>query len=102
MKVEIVYSAEQKIIGKEELSRREKAVQEGLSKLSTKHCEILFFRFTCDLEYEQICEIMSLKYDSARKQVFRALKSLKECLSEKDVFLLFLGGFSRKSISPKN
>lgn len=102
LEAEIVYSAEQEIIGKEELSQREKAVQEGLSELCAKQREILFYRFTCDLEYEQICEIMSLKYDSARKQVFRALKSLKKCLAEKDVFLLFLGIFSIKSIFPKN
>jgi RNA polymerase sigma factor (sigma-70 family) len=102
LEAEIVYSAEQEIIGKEELSQREKAVQEGLLELSAKQREILFLRFTCELEYEQICEIMALKYDSARKQVFRALKSLKECLSEKDIFLLFLGIFSIKSILPKN
>jgi RNA polymerase sigma factor (sigma-70 family) len=91
---EIVYSIEHEIIGKEELTKKEKAVQAGLSKLSNKQREILFYRFTCDLEYDQICEIMSLKYDSARKQVFRALKSLKEAMSDKDIFLLFFGFYS--------
>ncbi len=75
---EIVYSIENDIIDKEELSQKEKAIQEGLKKLTARQREILFYRFSCDLEYDQICEIMSLKYDSARKQVFRALKSLKE------------------------
>ncbi len=94
---EIIYSAENDIIDKEELSQKEKAIQEALKKLTAKQREILFYRFSCDLEYEQICEIMSLKYDSARKQVFRALKSLKEVLSDRDIFILFLSLFPRKN-----
>ncbi|QGY44589.1 sigma-70 family RNA polymerase sigma factor [Maribellus comscasis] len=97
LNAEIVYSIENEIIDKEELSQKEKAIQEGLKKLTARQREILFYRFSCDLEYEQICEIMSLKYDSARKQVFRALKSLKEVLSDKDIFILFLNLSHRTS-----
>lgn len=86
----IVYSAEQELIDKEDLTRRERMVQSGLSKLSARQREILFYRFTCEFEYEQICEIMELKYDSARKQVFRALKALKETLDDSDIFVFFL------------
>lgn len=96
MESEIVYSAEQEIIGKEELTHREELIQKTLKELTPKQREILFYRFTCDFGYEQICEIMSLKYDSARKLVFRALKSLKECLSDTDIFLLFICLFSKK------
>ena len=86
MEAEIVYSAERELIDKEEITHREKLVQQVLKEISPKQREILFYRFACDFEYEQICEIMSLKYDSARKLVFRALKSLKKCLSDTDVF----------------
>lgn len=96
IEAEIVYSVEHDFIGKEELTHREKIVRKALKELSPKQREILFYRFTCDFEYEQICEIMSLKYDSARKQVFRALKSLKKCLSEPEILLLFLGFFPKK------
>lgn len=68
---------EQEESGKEELSPREKLVREGLKTLTPKQREILFYRFSCNFDYEQICEITSLKYDSARKQNFRALKALK-------------------------
>jgi hypothetical protein len=33
---------------------------------------------------------MSMKYDSARKMVFRALQTLREHLSESNISLLFL------------
>jgi RNA polymerase sigma factor (sigma-70 family) len=86
----IVFSAEKELIEKEELTYREEMIKNALSELSNKQREILFYRFTCNFEYRQICEIMSLKYDSARKLVCRALKSLKECLKEEEIFLLFL------------
>ena len=98
LEAEIIYSVEKELIEKEELTHREVIVQKALKELSSKQREILFYRFTCDFGYEQICEIMSLKYDSARKLVFRALKSLKKSLSDTDIFLLFLGLFPKKNI----
>jgi len=91
---EIVYSAEHDIIGKEELTQREETIKKALAELSPKQREILFYKFTCNFDYNQICEIMNLKYDSARKQVSRALKAMKEVLSGSDLFIFFLGIFS--------
>lgn len=85
LQAEIVYSVEEILISNERLSLRENMIQKGLSELSPKQREILFYRYTCDFEYSQICEIMSIKYDSARKQVFRALQSLKDKLPEKNL-----------------
>lgn len=88
----ITYSYEEELINQEDLTRREHLVQKGLQELSPKQREILFYRFSCDFEYDQICEIMKMKYDSARKMVFRALKSLKENLqvNEFHFFVLHL------------
>lgn len=72
---------DEEFFDREELSPREKLVQEGLKTLTSKQREILFYRFSCNFNYEQICEITSLKYDSARKQNFRALQALKNWLS---------------------
>jgi RNA polymerase sigma factor (sigma-70 family) len=88
---EIVYSAEHDLIGREELSHREQAVKKALAELSPKQREILYYKFTCNFDYDQICEIMKLQYDSARKQVSRALKAMKEILSGSDLFIFFLG-----------
>jgi RNA polymerase sigma factor (sigma-70 family) len=68
---------------KKELSPKEKLVREGLRTLTPKQREILYYRYTCNFTYEQICQLTSLKYDSLRKQNFRALKSLKNWLSTK-------------------
>ncbi|RIH65028.1 sigma-70 family RNA polymerase sigma factor [Mariniphaga sediminis] len=91
---EIVYSFEHELINKEELNQREQAVKKALAALSPKQREILYYKYTCSFDYEQICEIMKLRYDSARKQVSRALKALKEVLDDSKLFLFFLGIFS--------
>jgi len=85
----IVYSIEDEWIQREELTKKEEIVRKGLAELSPKQREIIYYRFTCDFEYEQICEIMSMKYDSARKMVFRALKTLREHLTETN-FIFFM------------
>jgi len=79
----IIYSIEEEIVDRENLSERERVIKDALQVLSQKQREILYYRYTCEFEYDQICELMSLKYDSARKQVFRALKALKERLAAK-------------------
>ncbi|MFV0483755.1 MAG: RNA polymerase sigma factor [Bacteroidales bacterium] len=77
---EITYSTEQELIVKEELSEQERQLQEGLKKLSPKQREILYYKYTCDFSYEQICELMSLKYASARKLMTRAISALRDVL----------------------
>lgn len=90
LKAKIVYSVEHELINREELNHREQTVKQALSQLSPKQREILYYKFTCNFDYKQICELMDIQYDSARKQVFRALKALKEILNDSDIFLFFL------------
>jgi RNA polymerase sigma factor (sigma-70 family) len=86
----IVYCAEHDTINKEVLTERERKVNEALAKLTPKQREILFYRYTCEFDYDQICEIMKLQYDSARKQVSRALNAMKETLKGSELFVFFL------------
>ena len=88
LQANIIYSVEEELISREDISEREHKVRQALKEISPKQREILFYRFNCEFEYDQICEIMSLKYDSARKQVFRALKALKDKLPDNEGFLL--------------
>ncbi len=93
---EIVYSAEHELINREELTHKEKIIMDALSELSPKQREILFYRYSCDFDYDQICEIMKLQYNSARKQMSRALKSLKKILENEDILVFFYLGFRKK------
>ncbi len=84
----MTYSIEEEWIEKERLSENEQYLRNALSKLSNKQKEILYYRFNCELEYAEICEIMGIKYGSARKMVFRAIKSHREILVEVNLSLL--------------
>ena len=97
----IVYSVEEEWIQKEHLTKKEEIIRKGLAELSPKQREILYYRFTCDFEYEQICEIMSMKYDSARKMVFRALKSLRENLTDTNIVLFYISNSAFYKLSEK-
>jgi RNA polymerase sigma factor (sigma-70 family) len=82
----IAYSAEHDLIFREDQTQKEQMILQGLKAITPKQREILYYRFTCNFEYTQICEIMSLNYDSARKQVFRAIQALKDKLKDKGFF----------------
>jgi len=91
----IVYSIEEEFIGRESLSKRDRVIQNCLQELNPRQREILYYRFNCNLEYEEICELMSLKYDSARKLVHRAIESMKKMLGSSDILQLFYGIFPK-------
>jgi RNA polymerase sigma factor (sigma-70 family) len=87
---DIVFSVEEDLIRDEEQSKKLKFIRQGLQELNAKQREILYYRFTCGFDYGQICEIMSVSYDSARQLVSRAISSMKKYLSDNDlIFLLF-------------
>lgn len=97
LKFEASFSLEEDLAEKENLNHKEKALLEALSGLSDRQREIIYLRYECGMGYDQICEIMDLKNDSARKLVFRAIKSLKELVESQLKFpILFTFSLFRK------
>lgn len=97
VKFEAYFSLEEEIIEKENAINMETELVKALGKISERQREIIYLRYECGMKYEQICEIMNLKNDSARKLVFRAIKSLREILDEKiKASLLFFIKYSKK------
>lgn len=93
------FSLEEEILQKEKTTIREKALVKALKQLSERQREVIYLRYECGLEYKQLCEIMDLEYDSARKLVLRAIKSLKEIISSQtNMPGLFLLQFSKHDI----
>ncbi|MCK9638376.1 MAG: sigma-70 family RNA polymerase sigma factor [Prolixibacteraceae bacterium] len=88
--LKIEYSYEDELIGKETERKKAEVIRKVLKAISPRQREILYYRYSCDYSYEEICKLMSMNYDSARKMVFRALKSLREHLDPSDLILLFL------------
>ena len=99
LKFDAPFTLEEEIAEKENASSKEIALLEALNGLTGRQREIIYLRFECEMEYEQICEIMELKNDSARKLVFRAIKSLREIMDDQLKHpILFLIRFSWKHV----
>lgn len=90
IKFDAPFSLEEELSEKENINNKEKALLEALSCLSNRQREAIYLRYECGMEYDKICEIMELKNDSARKLVFRAIKSLKEIIESQLKFPILL------------
>jgi len=53
-------------------------VQQVLNELKPKSRELLFYKFNSNLSYEEIGKLTGLKPDSAKKQIYRIIKGLRE------------------------
>lgn len=70
-------SAEQKLIELEIDSERRNQIRKAISLLSPRQREIIYLRYFNELTYDQICELMGINYQTARSQVYSALKTLR-------------------------
>lgn len=95
----ITFSIEEELILNEVLTEKEELIRQGMNELNIKQREILYYKFTCDFNYDQICEVMSISYDSARQLVSRAITILKKYLVQNDFVLILM--FSRLSFRAK-
>ncbi|MGQ8336264.1 RNA polymerase sigma factor [Sunxiuqinia sp. A32] len=90
---EFSFSIEEDMIHSEDYSKQAYLINQGMNELNARQREILYYKFNCDLEYDQICDIMSISYDTARQLVSRAIRLMRKYLSENDFYLFFI--FSR-------
>lgn len=75
---EVTYSIETSIIDHEEEAERNRRVAELLNALPAGQKEALYLRYNEAMEYSQIAEILHISVESVRKQVYRALTSIRE------------------------
>ncbi|MBS3808229.1 MAG: sigma-70 family RNA polymerase sigma factor [Bacteroidales bacterium] len=78
---EIEPSAETQMISEESKDIYTKKIQGMLSKLSSREREAIYLKFYKNLSYKEITEVMEVNYQSARKLIYRAIKSLREMKS---------------------
>ncbi len=72
------YSIESMIIQTEKELKLKRQVSEMLEHLSPRQKEVLYLRYNLSMEYEEISQLMEISVESARKQVYRALKAIRE------------------------
>jgi RNA polymerase sigma factor (sigma-70 family) len=77
---EIVFSVEEQIIKNEVFNEKRQTLKSAILSLNSRQQEILYYKFTCGFDYEEICGIMDINYASARQLVSRAIQTLKKVL----------------------
>lgn len=82
-------NAEQILINSESESNLKTRLGKLIEGLPLRQKEIIFLKFTEDLNYDEIAELLHIDNASARKLLYRSLKTIKEKLSER-ILLLFL------------
>ena len=82
------YSIEKTIIEQEENKEINQRVIKALNLLPEKQKETIYLRFNESLEYSEIAKLLNISIESARKQVYRALKSIRESFG-KETFVFW-------------
>ncbi len=90
---EIEFSYEALLIDQQISSELKERLQGAMVNLSKRQQEAIYLRFYHDLSYEQIAEIMALKYQSVRNLVHESIKVLREYITL--AFSLFIVFFIR-------
>jgi len=93
---EVVFSHESQLINNQVSEEKIKNLQIMLDKLPARQKEVLYLLFYQDMSYEEISQVMSMNYQSARNLVHRAIKLLREnnLLETLIISFLFMKTFS--------
>lgn len=94
---EVTYSIEQDIIVEESFKQKAILLQRALKSLSPRQKEAIYLKFTEELEYEEIAEMLDMSVESCRNLIYRAIKALKESLNINGALILFFLHHLKKS-----
>jgi len=74
---DVELSIDELIIAQEMTEEQSQRLKLAFEKLTPKQKEILYLRFYQGLDYEQIADVLGMKYQSLRNAVSRAIKNLR-------------------------
>ena len=83
------FSVEYLLIEKEQEEEVRNKLAHALNQLPDKQKEAVYLRFNEALDYPEIANILGITIESVRKQVYRALKTVREMLDNKTITILF-------------
>lgn len=90
------YSIEFQIIEHEKEEEIRQKVVTALNQLPAGQKEAIYLRYNESLEYSEVAQILNITVESVRKQVFRALKTIREIIDNQSITILF-SFFHKKS-----
>ncbi len=97
---DLEFSIEYLLIEKEQEAELQKKLANTLNQLPRKQKEAVYLRFNEALDYPSIAVVLGTTVESVRKQVYRALKTIRETIDDKSFMLLF--SFFQKKLKKKS
>lgn len=88
-RTDLEFSVEYQLIEKEQDEELRIKLMNALNQLPGKQKEAVYLRFNECMEYPEIAVILGITIESVRKQVYRALKTVRELLDSKSFPILF-------------
>jgi len=83
------YSIEFQLIEQEKDQEINRKVMNALNQLPAKQKEAVYLRFNESLEYSEIAGILEITVESVRKQVHRALKTVRDIVGNESIQIYF-------------
>lgn len=84
------YSIEKAIIEDEEETALNQKVNDVLKNLPARQKEALYLRYNESMEYPEIAQLLNISVESVRKQVYRALSSIREKFGKQGLVLFLV------------
>ncbi len=84
------YSIETTIIENEKEAKLNQRINEMLQILPPGQKEALYLRYNLSLEYDEVARLMNITVESARKQVYRALKAIRDKYGKQRMLWFFI------------
>ena len=66
------------LINEEITHSQKKFLKEAFRSLSKRQKRVIFLRYKLQMEYDEICKVLDINYQSARTLVYRAINKMKE------------------------
>lgn len=81
---EVVWSAEHELIAGEESDLRSSFLLKALKELTPRQKEAVYLRFTKELDYAIIAEIMNISVEACRNLISKAISNIRKQINKKD------------------
>lgn len=79
---------EEQMINEEISAEQQEMIQKALASLSKRQKEAVYLKYYADLDYEEICEVMDISYQSIRNLMVKAIKKMRDSLGS-TLFIIF-------------
>ena len=89
------YSVEFRIMEQEKDAEINQKVKNALNQLPARQKEAVYLRFNEALDYNEIAGILEISVESVRKQVHRALKTMREIVGKESI-MIYINLFVKK------